>query len=77
MVANCAKQRFKLREVQGTMHIRANQGHTVNVVDDAMHVRIYDPSELPVAVHGTSMRSWDVIRDAGLSRMKRVRARAA
>lgn len=76
VVANCAKQRFKLRDIDGATHIRANQGHTVNTVGDAMHVRIHDPSELPVAVHGTSLRSWDVIKEAGLNRMQRVRDRA-
>ncbi|KAI0676105.1 KptA family-domain-containing protein [Trametes maxima] len=52
--------------------IRANQGHSMKSV-----VLEYEPiksvSDIPtgIAVHGTTKRAWESIKDAGLSRMTR------
>ncbi len=64
------KQRFKLAERDGRPHIRANQGHSLQV-GDSMHQPVIDPTQLPVAVHGTTRGAWETIRHAGLSRMGR------
>ncbi|KAM8939904.1 tRNA 2'-phosphotransferase 1 [Pelodytes ibericus] len=64
------KQRFALRhsETEGSLEIRANQGHTLQVEVDLTPVG----TELPhQAIHGTYLRSWPAILQHGLSRMKR------
>ncbi|CAE6482745.1 unnamed protein product [Rhizoctonia solani] len=50
--------------------IRANQGHTLKV-DDLETKPIADPSEVICAVHGTTLKAWESIREQGLSRMRR------
>lgn len=44
----------------GTLLIRANQGHSMKgVVDEELLMtRIEDASEVPVCVHGTFLRNW-------------------
>ncbi|KAG8887557.1 hypothetical protein FRB98_009463 [Tulasnella sp. 332] len=54
----------------GVWWIRANQGHTLEVEDLAM-VEITQVSDIPMAVHGTTMKAWALIKDTGLSRMQR------
>ncbi|KAI9477068.1 RNA 2'-phosphotransferase, Tpt1 [Zychaea mexicana] len=64
------KQRFAMAEIDNVWMIRANQGHTVKGVDqEELLERITDT--LPVVVHGTSLDSWQQIRQQGLSRMER------
>lgn len=65
------KQRFSLREGrEGALEIRANQGHSIAQL-------VVDMTELTLdtaprfAVHGTYHRAWPLIREGGLSRMKR------
>ena len=70
-----AKQRFGLkREQDGTLWIRANQGHSVAGVDrDALLTRIERVEDLPpVCVHGTRRDAWtNHISKEGLCRMGR------
>ncbi|KAH7335499.1 KptA family-domain-containing protein [Rhizoctonia solani] len=50
--------------------IRANQGHTLRV--DGLETKpIADPSEVACAVHGTTLKAWESIKEQGLSRMLR------
>ncbi|KAG8727216.1 hypothetical protein FRC12_022696 [Ceratobasidium sp. 428] len=50
--------------------IRANQGHTLKV-DDLELKPVAAPTEVPCAVHGTTLEAWQHIRSQGLSRMQR------
>ncbi|KAG8994622.1 hypothetical protein FRB93_001537 [Tulasnella sp. JGI-2019a] len=54
----------------GDWWIRANQGHTLEV-EDLECIEIMEASEIPMAVHGTNMKAWALIKDTGLSRMQR------
>lgn len=70
VVDNNDKQRFKLIQEQGEYLIRANQGHSIKSVNqDQLLERLAEP--LPVAVHGTSLDSWQSIKQQGLLCMKR------
>ncbi|XP_030622502.1 tRNA 2'-phosphotransferase 1 [Chanos chanos] len=75
VVATNDKKRFKLREdpENGHLQIRANQGHSVQVVDLELKPVEAGSSDCPrEAVHGTYMKHWDSIRSRGLSRMNRI-----
>ncbi|KAI6010877.1 KptA family-domain-containing protein [Pisolithus orientalis] len=50
--------------------IRANQGHSIKDVKLDLQP-ISSASEIPLAVHGTTRKAWDLIATQGLSRMKR------
>jgi len=50
--------------------IKANQGHTVEIVGLDLH-EILSPQEIPVVVHGTDLQGWALISKTGLCRMKR------
>ena len=80
------KKRFTLAHLgqPPALYIRAAQGHTMTVVEDAeLLVEIRCPEELPVCVHGTYLRRWDskegvfvfpwarILRLGGLSPMGR------
>jgi len=78
VVQNCAKQRFRLEQsndADGTLRIRANQGHTIrSVKDEELLVPISktDLQSIECIVHGTTQKAWnDHICKEGLSRMKR------
>ena len=65
------KQRFSLDTVDGALHVRANQGHTIpGVADDALLVPLLTAP--PTVVHGTYRAAWPAIQKDGLSRMKRL-----
>ncbi|XP_062503092.1 tRNA 2'-phosphotransferase 1-like [Corticium candelabrum] len=72
VVADNDKQRFSLiiDKDTGRSKIRANQGHTLEIPDLEL-IPLTKPKEVPIAVHGTYLRSWEMIRVQGLSRMKR------
>lgn len=71
-VKNDNKQRFSVREENGQLYIRANQGHTVMVVEsDELLKPISSAEEVPVCVHGTYRKNLESIFKTGLSRMKR------
>lgn len=74
VVATNDKQRFKLctHPENGRLQIRANQGHSVQVVDlELKLVTAGSPDCPPEAVHGSYLRNWSSIQQQGLSRMKR------
>jgi 2'-phosphotransferase len=67
------KMRFSLQqEDDGKWYIRANQGHTIQGIDEhQLLTRVQDPSEIPIAVHGTYFMAWPSIKQTGLSKMER------
>jgi 2'-phosphotransferase len=70
VVNNCEKQRFCLRNIEGTLFIRANQGHTKQIVDaNKVQKEIDEPLEY--CVHGTYTRHLASIIDNGLNKMSR------
>ncbi|XP_054647159.1 tRNA 2'-phosphotransferase 1 isoform X2 [Dunckerocampus dactyliophorus] len=74
VVATNDKQRFKLcpHPEDGRLQIRANQGHSMQVMDLELKHVLAGSSDCPAeAVHGSYMRNWTSIRQHGLSRMKR------
>ncbi|KAL3973155.1 protein SCO2 [Sarotherodon galilaeus] len=74
VVATNDKQRFKLctHPENGRLQIRANQGHSVQVVDlELKPVTAGSPDCPAEAVHGSYLRNWSSIQQQGLSRMKR------
>jgi 2'-phosphotransferase len=88
VVESCKKQRFKLEMrpaanyTTGTktggsevLCIRANQGHSIDIVDSYLLLERLTSEELialPMVVHGTFKEAWDKrIRTQGLKRMKR------
>ncbi|XP_022147085.1 tRNA 2'-phosphotransferase 1 [Momordica charantia] len=67
------KQRFGLLEENGELLIRANQGHTVTVVETESLLRpILSAEEVPVCVHGSYKKNLESILESGLKRMKRL-----
>ncbi|XP_063352321.1 tRNA 2'-phosphotransferase 1 [Pelmatolapia mariae] len=74
VVATNDKQRFKLctHPENGRLQIRANQGHSVQVVDLELKPLMAGSPDCPAeAVHGSYLRNWSSIQQQGLSRMKR------
>lgn len=74
VVAANDKQRFKIRPHpdDGRLQIRANQGHSVQVVDlDLRPVLAGSPDCPAEGVHGSYLRNWSSIQRRGLSRMRR------
>ena len=70
-MAQSDKQRFKLEVRDSVLSIRANQGHSVEAVEDAMHTAIQTADDLPVCIHGTYYAAWEAIKEHGLCRMGR------
>jgi len=50
--------------------IRANQGHSMKAIQLDLKP-ILSAAEIPMAVHGTTLRAWENIRSEGLSKMNR------
>ncbi|ELU16414.1 hypothetical protein CAPTEDRAFT_138742 [Capitella teleta] len=66
------KKRFFMEEHNGKLHIRANQGHSVQVDETMMNMMpITKAEDAPVVVHGTYFKAWECIKHQGLSRMNR------
>jgi 2'-phosphotransferase len=68
VVQNSDKQRFAIWETQPPL-IRASQGHTMKGISPD-----YDPAnldELPLALHGTYYKAWEIIKAEGLNKMDR------
>jgi 2'-phosphotransferase len=70
---NDAKGRFAVRDENGVLLIRANQGHSITSVDpEQLMTPIASASEVPVAIHGTYMEALrNIVRSGGLNRMSR------
>eukprot|EP00268_Persea_americana_P037747 TRINITY_DN3745_c0_g1_i1.p1 TRINITY_DN3745_c0_g1~~TRINITY_DN3745_c0_g1_i1.p1 ORF type:complete len:324 (-),score=51.12 TRINITY_DN3745_c0_g1_i1:194-1024(-) len=67
------KQRFSLLEENGEILIRANQGHTIEVIESERLLKpILSADEAPVCVHGTYKKNLESILESGLKRMKRL-----
>ncbi|KAH6801544.1 RNA 2'-phosphotransferase [Perilla frutescens var. hirtella] len=67
------KQRFNLLEENEELMIRANQGHSLTIVEtESLLKPILSPEEIPVCVHGTCKKNLESILREGLKRMKRL-----
>ncbi|XP_057805551.1 uncharacterized protein LOC131020632 isoform X2 [Salvia miltiorrhiza] len=67
------KQRFSLLEENGELLLRANQGHSIAIVEtESLLKPILSPEEVAVCVHGTYKRSLEPILREGLKRMQRL-----
>lgn len=74
VVRTNSKKRFTLTtdESGESTFIRANQGHTLELVkDEELLTPIEDPDEVAQCIHGTYLKFWESIADQGLSRMTR------
>ncbi|KAJ1962224.1 tRNA 2'-phosphotransferase [Dispira parvispora] len=83
IVNNDAKQRYLLiqepaapetqsKTTATQWFIRANQGHSIALDNQALYTRITDPADLPeVVVHGTYEKCWPAIERQGLKKMSR------
>mmetsp|Transcript_33913 Transcript_33913/g.54191 ORF Transcript_33913/g.54191 Transcript_33913/m.54191 type:complete len:928 (+) Transcript_33913:172-2955(+) len=67
------KERYTMvREFDGELLIRANQGHTMKVVDDNLLLEpVSDPDVIGECVHGTYLVHWPFIKRQGLSKVAR------
>ncbi|CAA0806054.1 RNA 2-phosphotransferase- Tpt1 / KptA family [Striga hermonthica] len=67
------KQRFSILEDNGELLIRANQGHTIQIVEtESLLKPILSAEEVQVCVHGTYKKNLESILEGGLKRMKRL-----
>ena len=71
------KQRFSLKNEGGEFYVRANQGHTINIMEDeSLCTEVLRAEELTerneTCVHGTTFDAWEWISDTGLKPMSRV-----
>ncbi|KAI0513468.1 hypothetical protein KFK09_009490 [Dendrobium nobile] len=67
------KQRFSLLEENGSLLIRANQGHSIkNVTSECLLKPILSADEVQVCVHGTYKKNLESILQYGLKRMERL-----
>ncbi|OWZ18092.1 hypothetical protein PHMEG_0007881 [Phytophthora megakarya] len=74
VVRTNAKKRFSMTtdESGAVKFIRANQGHTLQLVqDEHLLTPLEDPNAIAKCVHGTYLKFWESIYDLGLSRMQR------
>lgn len=73
IVQNCPKQRFKIEMVDGVTKIRANQGHTVQHVQDMelKEITEFEEGVKGKIIHGTNNGAWRSIKETGLNKMKR------
>lgn len=67
------KERYTMvREFDGELLIRANQGHTMKVVDDNLLLEpVTDADTIGECVHGTYLVHWPFIKRQGLSKVAR------
>lgn len=68
VVEHCQKQRFKLETISGVLHIRANQGHSLDV---NVEMKLLTNDDIKDCIHGTYMDKLDIIKSKGLSKMAR------
>lgn len=67
------KKRYTLLEENGIFFIKANQGHSSNVGDQITQSKTFEIIKTPFdkCIHGTDLKSWNLIKNTGLSRMSR------
>jgi len=67
------KRRFGFTRWDGELWVRANQGHTMRVVqDDKLLKPVTAPEEIDCCVHGTYLNAWQqIVASGGISRMQR------
>lgn len=66
------KRRFQAIEENGCLLVRAVQGHTMAAVrPDALMQEITDPDEVPICIHGTYEKAFEMIQKSDLNRMSR------
>ncbi|KAI9293323.1 phosphotransferase KptA/Tpt1 [Neoconidiobolus thromboides FSU 785] len=75
VVKTDTKQRFNLKSMddsgQNGFWIKANQGHSFEIEDQDL-VQIIDHCDIPVAIHGTTLKNWELIKESSeLKRMNR------
>lgn len=67
------KKRFTLRSNKsGNLEIKANQGHSIEGINDLELEEITSGTDIENVIHGTYYRHWDSIKKNGLNRMNRV-----
>uniref|UniRef100_M4B2Z5 2'-phosphotransferase n=1 Tax=Hyaloperonospora arabidopsidis (strain Emoy2) TaxID=559515 RepID=M4B2Z5_HYAAE len=75
VVQTDAKKRFSMTTTEfevDEVFIRANQGHTLQLVQDEELLRpLEEPRDVEMCVHGTYLKFWDSIWNSGLSKMQR------
>jgi 2'-phosphotransferase len=76
VVASSNKQRFALtKKDDGKLYIRANQGHSLDIIDPYQlltPLSAEELSQIPTIVHGTYLEPWTKhIQNQGLSKMCR------
>eukprot|EP00252_Welwitschia_mirabilis_P015653 TRINITY_DN3460_c0_g1_i2.p1 TRINITY_DN3460_c0_g1~~TRINITY_DN3460_c0_g1_i2.p1 ORF type:complete len:354 (-),score=35.67 TRINITY_DN3460_c0_g1_i2:91-1152(-) len=66
------KQRFGLREENGRLLVRANQGHTVvEIQTSELLTPVSSADDIRICVHGTYMKNLESIKQSGLKTMGR------
>lgn len=65
------KKRFTLRYNENCLQIRANQGHSLKVNDDALLTLLTEETVPRIIYHGTYFSKLKCIREQGLNRMNR------
>ncbi|KAK9875628.1 hypothetical protein WA026_009426 [Henosepilachna vigintioctopunctata] len=65
------KHRFGIRSNKQSFEIKANQGHSINVVKNLELLPINDTSGIKFVIHGTYWKNWNNIKSQGLLRMGR------
>ena len=72
VVRSCEKQRVSMETRGDVLYIRANQGHTMNRIDDAaLLTKVVSPEQVPICIHATYKQCRAPIERDGLSVMKR------
>lgn len=71
-VGGASSEEASQPELNGSWWIKANQGHSMKTVQlELKRIRSLDDVPSGVALHGTTVKAWEVIEKEGLSRMKR------
>ena len=65
------KGRYSVKEIDGCMCIRANQGHSFPVDENHLLTPITEALQIKTCIHGTYKKHLDSIMKNGLSRMNR------
>ena len=71
IVNNNNKDRFSLKQSNYKTYIKANQGHSIQKVDNSALKEIKNPEEIMEIVHGTFFDKIKSIKKNGLNKMKR------